>query len=291
MEELLIDDKKYLSTKRAAKVTGYAKDYVGQLCREGRVPARLVGRSWYVLETAIRAHRFGLTEPSIPSVAVPRDVPESETVIKTSKPEKPVLQATWEPPRYFPASGNDFPPIYPVRTDEQKETAPAQQAGLDKQEVLPSENINQAWREWFADRAQNAELPVGEEATVLRGVNRLLTEPAAPEVIEPVATADDSPGEEVPVVRNEVYTLPAHEEVSRTSPSTFEEVPDVPRRKAVSKKAKRTSRAAVWAVRLIGFLIAATAVTFALFGSGRMDALGLSSGYFGSISGMRVLSK
>jgi hypothetical protein len=59
MEELIIEEKKYISSKRAAKVTGYAKDYIGQLCREGRVPARLVGRGWYVLETAIQDHRFG----------------------------------------------------------------------------------------------------------------------------------------------------------------------------------------------------------------------------------------
>lgn len=59
MDEILIDEKIYVSSKRAAKMTGYAKDYVGQLCREGRVQARLVGRSWYVLESAIRDHRFG----------------------------------------------------------------------------------------------------------------------------------------------------------------------------------------------------------------------------------------
>jgi hypothetical protein len=51
MDELTLDDKAYLSSKRAAQVTGYAKDYVGQLCREGRVEARLVGRNWYVLES------------------------------------------------------------------------------------------------------------------------------------------------------------------------------------------------------------------------------------------------
>lgn len=37
MDELIIGEKTYLSSKRAAKITGYAKDYVGQLCREGRV--------------------------------------------------------------------------------------------------------------------------------------------------------------------------------------------------------------------------------------------------------------
>ena len=70
MDEILIEEKRYISSKRAAKITGYAKDYIGQLCREGRVPARLVGRSWYVLETAIQDHRFGNQEVELP-------VPES----------------------------------------------------------------------------------------------------------------------------------------------------------------------------------------------------------------------
>lgn len=59
MDELTIGDKIYISSKKAAEITGYAKDYIGQLCREGRVEATLVGRSWYVLESSLREHRFG----------------------------------------------------------------------------------------------------------------------------------------------------------------------------------------------------------------------------------------
>ncbi len=42
MNELTLDGKTYVSSRRAAEITGYAKDYVGQLCREGHVEARLV---------------------------------------------------------------------------------------------------------------------------------------------------------------------------------------------------------------------------------------------------------
>jgi len=88
MDEIVIGEKKYISSKQAAKETGYAKDYVGQLCREGRVPARLVGRSWYVLETAIQDHRFG--NPSHDS---------DEAVVPESPTAPPPLE-TWEFPRY-----------------------------------------------------------------------------------------------------------------------------------------------------------------------------------------------
>ncbi len=79
MDEITLDDKKYVSSKQAAKLTGYAKDYVGQLCREGRVQARLVGRSWYVLESSIKDHRFG-TQQAHPVQDLTRPV-EKRTVV------------------------------------------------------------------------------------------------------------------------------------------------------------------------------------------------------------------
>ena len=53
-----IEGKKYISSKRAAEITGYTKDYVGQLCRMGKIDAKLIGRNWFVGEDSIRAHRF-----------------------------------------------------------------------------------------------------------------------------------------------------------------------------------------------------------------------------------------
>lgn len=57
MDELVVDGEKYISSKRAARLSGYAKDYIGQLCRAGKIDAKMVGRSWYVKESAIKEHR------------------------------------------------------------------------------------------------------------------------------------------------------------------------------------------------------------------------------------------
>lgn len=57
MDELVVDGEKYISSKRAARLSGYAKDYIGQLCRGGKIEAKMVGRSWYVKESAITEHR------------------------------------------------------------------------------------------------------------------------------------------------------------------------------------------------------------------------------------------
>lgn len=60
MDELEIQGKKYISSKRASELTGYAKDYVGQLARAGKVPGTRVGRAWYVDEASI----LGLAGPT-----------------------------------------------------------------------------------------------------------------------------------------------------------------------------------------------------------------------------------
>ena len=296
MDELLIDDKKYLSTKRAAKVTGYAKDYVGQLCREGRVQARLVGRSWYVLETAIREHRFGSTEPSIPAVSVPRSVPEEAPVVRTPQSEKPTLQATWSPPRYFPESGSDIPYLHSAPLEEPKETMTTRQTDLAEQSAVPVENINQAWREWFADRAENAELPVGEEPS-FHALNILTTKqesPVAANLVGSVAP-DSSADEEVPLVRNEGYyrqpIQPAYEGTAVPISSVWKNAEPTLPLSTVSRPTPKRSRVTVWIVRVVGLLLAAVAISIALLGSGRFDTSGIAHGYLGRISGINTVNK
>jgi hypothetical protein len=120
MDEILIEEKKYISSKRAAKVTGYAKDYIGQLCREGRVPARLVGRNWYVLETAIQDHRFGQQEIG------PVNVAETEPFVAASP-------STWESPRYEASPTEVLPPLH-APADEQSEG---------------TQHLQDSWKEWF----------------------------------------------------------------------------------------------------------------------------------------------
>lgn len=62
MDELEIKGKKYISSRRAAELTGYAKDYIGQLARAGKVPGTRVGRSWYVDEESLLSIGKGIEE-------------------------------------------------------------------------------------------------------------------------------------------------------------------------------------------------------------------------------------
>ena len=47
----------YISSKRAAEITGYAQDYIGQLARMSAIEAKRISGLWYVLEDSIRKHK------------------------------------------------------------------------------------------------------------------------------------------------------------------------------------------------------------------------------------------
>ena len=46
--EIYFDGKKFVSLKKASEASGYAKDYIGQLCRGDKINSRRVGREWFV---------------------------------------------------------------------------------------------------------------------------------------------------------------------------------------------------------------------------------------------------
>ncbi|MCX6788113.1 MAG: helix-turn-helix domain-containing protein [Candidatus Kaiserbacteria bacterium] len=133
MDEIIIGEKKYISSKQAAKMTGYAKDYIGQLCREGRVPARLVGRGWYVLETAIKDHRFGDQK--------------TEQEAETESPAA-VFPSKWESPRYEASSFEVLPSVN--RLQDVKESIPEEEAGSEV-----AQHLQDSWKAWFDRVAMN----------------------------------------------------------------------------------------------------------------------------------------
>lgn len=209
MDELTIEDKKYLSSKKAAKLTGYAKDYVGQLCREGRVEARLVGRNWYVLEDSIMEHRFGASpstiEKNTDSMTTP---PPASDEVSTSKN---VVEYNWNPPVYTSEPSNSLP-VENVPDVLIHAPLPAQSAPTKTEDANPQvlNDMQSAWQEWFSKQKESKKaLPDASEM--------LLDAPESPASTEMRAL------EEEPVdTRLEEEMNPAYEE-SNTEIS--EEVP------------------------------------------------------------------
>lgn len=49
--------KEYISASRASEKIDYSSDYIGQLCRSGKIPSKLIGRTWYVDFEALVEHK------------------------------------------------------------------------------------------------------------------------------------------------------------------------------------------------------------------------------------------
>ncbi|MDD5165368.1 MAG: hypothetical protein PHG25_02415 [Candidatus Pacebacteria bacterium] len=56
-DQIIIDGKMYLSSRRGAEIAGYSWDYIGQLCRARKVDAKMIGRTWYVEKGSILKHQ------------------------------------------------------------------------------------------------------------------------------------------------------------------------------------------------------------------------------------------
>ncbi len=265
MDEILIEERKYVSSKRAAKITGYAKDYIGQLCREGRVPARLVGRSWYVLEAAIQDHRFGspVEEPAKP--------------IKV--PEEPSLQATWEAPRYEASSVELLPSINRLAEPQ----IPDNNQGKTPYE--PSQPLQDSWQAWFSRMADHTKpiIPAASETTI------------EPEASEPEPEQEKEEDEEVNIPIHAIYQPMIQESFPRITKDAIggeERVREERQQdKPVQQENRRKNKKIVRGIRIIGASLAMIAIVIAAIGSGYFDEYVLSSSQARFIAGISIYNK
>lgn len=171
MKELTLDGKKFLSTKRAAEITGYTTDYVGQLARQGKIDAQLVGRNWYIGEDSITTHKFGEAQVSIRKEEEERHAPKLEVLV---------------------SSASDV--LENIETEE----SPVQKISINREveesngeEVLTE--MQGAWQEWY--RAQRSVPTEEEEVFLSKGEQE--SEEASVEVEIPITHAITPKLEEV----------------------------------------------------------------------------------------------
>ena len=253
MDELLIDEKRYISSKQAAKVTGYAKDYIGQLCREGRVPARLVGRSWYVLESALQDHRFGAPKST---EAVPAEKPST-----IKKP--PTFAQTWEAPRYEASTEATLPQIHRAQ-EEQAEPVAAETEG----QASAAQYLQDSWRSWFEHIAQEPE-PVPTLKKELPEKEKDHPQEEEKEVLKE---------EEIPIQIHTMYELPPENLLPR-HPFVAAEEPEIQEQRYSEplkehSKARTTLLLSVFNFTFV-FIALASAFT-AVIGSGLLDSFVVS---------------
>ena len=278
MDEILIEEKKYVSSKRAAKITGYAKDYIGQLCREGRVSARLVGRSWYVLETAIQDHRFG-DQKIDQKIQV---TPPTPRHLKGSIPPT----STWEAPHYEASPTEVLPSInrlrHPFGGGATSVRSPdivdirvtdASVVDMDDKNTV-AQRLQDSWRAWFDHVGTN----IGEvEPAISEGIE---------EEVEP--TTEEGEDSEVNIPIHVVYEPPPKELLPASTKDfsyrQHDQVGSFEEERGGNKLIART-------IKTIGALLALILVALAVIGSGYFDKYILSVSQVGAISGAALYIK
>lgn len=60
-DSFIIEGKKYISSRRASAISGYASDYIGQLCRANKLDCKMIGRSWFVTEESLHLHKAAIS--------------------------------------------------------------------------------------------------------------------------------------------------------------------------------------------------------------------------------------
>lgn len=277
MEELTLDGELYFSTKRAAKITGYAKDYVGQLCREGRVQARLVGRNWYVLDSSIREHRFGESE------STEETAPAAEEILQNSPlPE-------WNSPQYSsePVSEMSVVALEPVS----EEVIEVKGVVEVDDSTLISE-MQSAWQDWFKrnDSQKVLEETLLETPEVIDARDEAIQEKesveGSVEVEEPAQIEEELEEEAVPVSINRSYVAPEplkEDYVPVSTPAqasgwgsqdSYIQPTRHYRRAKPATKAVATDRGIVkMALQIFFVLIVVSVVAITVIGSGYADTL------------------
>lgn len=258
MDEIIIEEKRYISSKQAAKMTGYAKDYIGQLCREGRVPARLVGRSWYVLEAAIQDHRFG-TAAVEPEVKAP---PEAEV----SAPLSSHMQA----PRYMAGTEDILPSI-----NELTEPVAAEEEAIQEEESQG--NLQDSWHAWF-EHANVAPIAVSE--------------PLTSSVEEPETLENESVEVNIPVraIHHSLYQ-PEKEEVLPQIVKHYSAPIDIEERYTAPEKPIKARRSMAGAIQMAGIMVAAASVVVAVIGTGYLDTYILGNRSVSFVAGVSLYNK
>ncbi len=55
--EINFNEEKFISLKQASIISGYAKDYIGQLCRGEKIKAKKIGRDWFVNSDSLISYK------------------------------------------------------------------------------------------------------------------------------------------------------------------------------------------------------------------------------------------
>lgn len=227
------------------------------------MPARLVGRNWYVLEAAIHDHRFG-----------------SQAIAPVRDAEAPESRQKLASPRYEALSADELPPIIHPRQDG------LELASISNEQDGPSQHLQDSWKEWFERIADTAASAI-PDATATRKSPESVEEAEEDKKEEAVADEGEEDGKAVRIpiraIHHQRYQAPPEELLPRalTQEPPRRRLTEEDEKSALGKaqEQRKMSRSTTIMIQGIGILLAILSIILVI----------ISSGYFDTyISGTRV---
>ncbi len=131
MEVISIEGIEYVKANQIAKRFKYTTDYIGQLCRAGKVEAKLVGRTWYVNPESLSGHkntRYIKSSPDEKTSHINVVIAKSEISPKRVEPvirknlfrtgeskstneARFIKHIAWQPAKYEPDTADLYPHV------------------------------------------------------------------------------------------------------------------------------------------------------------------------------------
>ncbi|MBI5004832.1 MAG: DUF5011 domain-containing protein, partial [Candidatus Lloydbacteria bacterium] len=84
-DEIILDGKKYISSRRAGEITRYTNDYIGQLCRAGKVDGKLIGRIRFVDEASLLSYK-AMLDSGVKEEGLNTQIPPAQDFSQTASP-------------------------------------------------------------------------------------------------------------------------------------------------------------------------------------------------------------
>jgi hypothetical protein len=126
MDELIFAGNKYISSKRASKLTGYTTDYIGQMCRGDKMDCRLVGRNWYINDKAIREQKKSFKKDqadNVEEINYKKIELEPMYYSNDERETSPEINKTFKEEQEEVVTEEDKDEIIPIKVVEQPEVA------------------------------------------------------------------------------------------------------------------------------------------------------------------------
>ncbi len=133
MDRLDVGGREYISARRASEMNGYAPDYLGQLCREGKISGTRVGRGWFIDAASLQKHIEGHSRGKKGERVTRAESVKVEGQRGSGLYEK-VARLGWGAVDAAPKYSSDFAPLLPLLV----------RAGESVQVTQPVEQVTRA---------------------------------------------------------------------------------------------------------------------------------------------------